>query len=308
MFSLSSNFSDFGNTSPPAGHLFGAVGLLRPAIFGRCPAFLPKHFEIQGLKGCLRHFQHHAAAVTHDLGGDVNHPAAQRGGMANGLEHRRANVLLEAIAEKSGLVRLALRHKSLDRLIQLAAALVSFSSKIRENRGKPIISLLCSRHPFFFRLGIVKGTDVYTQGSHLALTGGYRANPGNRLANQFCRLLSDDAAVKSSVHDIQPLPEGRTGGTLINDRAVSEKRNIQKPLNRVRIRLTRAQQLNHRFYNVSVRNPSCLTSRQNGGIDSRGQLCPMKQCPDQRQAPVANQMPVTFFDDKFHRSHFHPYK
>ena len=122
MFSLSSNFSDFGHTSPPAGHLFGAVGLLRPAIFGRCPALLPKHFEIQGLKGCRRHFQHHPAAVAHDLGGDVNHPAAQRGGMANGLDHRRAHVLLEALAEKSGLVRLALSHKFLDWLMQLAAA------------------------------------------------------------------------------------------------------------------------------------------------------------------------------------------
>jgi len=102
MFSLSSNFSDFGNTSPPAGHLFGAVGLLRPAIFGRCPAFLPKHLEIQGFKGGRRHFQHHSAAMTHDLGGDFNNPAAQRGGVANGLDHRRAHVLLEALVKKKG--------------------------------------------------------------------------------------------------------------------------------------------------------------------------------------------------------------
>ena len=95
MFSLSSNFSVFGNTSPPAGHLFGAASLLRPAILGRRPALLPKHFEIQGLKGCRRHFQHHPAAVTHDLGGDVNHPAPQRGGIANRLEHRRAHVCLK---------------------------------------------------------------------------------------------------------------------------------------------------------------------------------------------------------------------
>jgi len=71
MFSLSSNFSDFGHTSPPAGHLLDAVDLLRPVIFGRHPALLPKHFEIQGLKGCRRHFQHHPAAVAHDLGGNI---------------------------------------------------------------------------------------------------------------------------------------------------------------------------------------------------------------------------------------------
>jgi predicted DNA-binding WGR domain protein len=88
--------------------------------------------------------------------------------------------------------------------------------------------------------------------------------------------------------------------------AVSEKRNIPKPLDRVIIRLTQAQQPNHRFYNVSIRNAGFLTSRQNGGIDPRGQLCPMKQCPDQRQAAVASQMLVTLFDDKFHRPHFHP--
>ena len=95
MFSLSSNFSDFGNTSPPVGTLFGADGLLRPAIPGRRCAPLPKHFEIQGLKGCRRHFQHHPAAVTHDLGGDVNDLAPQRGGIANRLEHRRAHVCLK---------------------------------------------------------------------------------------------------------------------------------------------------------------------------------------------------------------------
>jgi len=189
-------------------------------------------------------------------------------------------------------------------LPKLDIDLVSFPPKISKNRGISVNSLVCPRYALLFRLGIVKRTDVDIQGRQLALAGGYRANLGGRIANQSRRLFLDDP-IKCPVHHIQPLPEGRTGGTLTKTQAVTEKRNLPKRLDRIVVRLPHTQQPNHRFHNISVGNLGIPASGQHHGIESRPKFRPVQQRPDQGQSRMARQMLVTLFDDKFHRLHLH---
>jgi len=182
--------------------------------------------------------------------------------------------------------------------------LVSFPAKISKNRGISVNPLVGQRHPLLLRLGIVERTDVDIQGSQIALMGGYRSNVGRRLADQPRRLLPKDS-VKGPLNHIQPLTKGRAGRTLLNPKAVTEKRNVAKRLNRIVVRLPHAQQSDHRFHDIAMGNLGFPASGQRHRVDTLLQFHPFHQGADQGQARVAGQMFVARFDDKFHRSHIH---
>ena len=189
-------------------------------------------------------------------------------------------------------------------LAELNIHQVPLGTQIRKDRGITVNTLVCSRHPFLFRLGIVERADVDIHCRQLALAGGHRSNTGRRLTDQSRRFFLDDP-IKCPVHHIQPLPEGRTGRTLLNPQTVTEKGNVPKRLNRLVVRLSHAQQSDHRFHNIAMGDLGLPASGQRHGVDTRPQVHTFHQGADQGQSRMAGQMFVALFDDKFYRSHLH---
>jgi len=77
------------------------------------------------------------------------------------------------------------------------------------------------------------------------------------------------------------------------------------PVYRLVVRLSHAQQSDHRFHNIAMGNLGLPASGQRHGVDTRSQFRAVHQGADQGQPRMAGQMFVALFDDKFLKSHFH---
>lgn len=111
--------NEFADSSPSVLPSAFSGFASRPDIPGRRTAPFPKHEEAQLFARGRRDFQRDAAGVRNDLGGDVDDPPPRGGGVANRLEHRRTDVLLEGLVEEKGdehgVVKGRVGSKSLER-------------------------------------------------------------------------------------------------------------------------------------------------------------------------------------------------
>jgi hypothetical protein len=94
---------------------------------------------------------------------------------------------------------------------------VSLSAQIRKDRDITVNTFVRPGKPFLFRLGIIEGTDVNIQRRQLALR--VDTVPTSRAVLQIKRADSSLTIPSKAPLTIQPLPEGRTGRTLLDPRA-----------------------------------------------------------------------------------------